>query len=113
MARRRIASTAVAKSGPLLILMGKKSERVPKENIRSSNDEFFGAADAAPSPSIDTNGQEAVGTMVDVVRALNAYLKRVLNRDRQLRSGPNDSSSMRAPPLCDGVSACCRYRIIH
>jgi hypothetical protein len=38
--------------------MGKKSEKVPKENIHASNEEFFGAAGAAPSPSIDTNGQE-------------------------------------------------------
>jgi hypothetical protein len=37
---------------------GQEVGKVPKENIRASNEEFFGAADAAPSPSIDTNGQE-------------------------------------------------------
>ena len=37
--------------------MGKKSEKLPKENIRASSEEFLGAARCS-GPSIGTNGQE-------------------------------------------------------
>jgi hypothetical protein len=47
----------VAKSDPLFILMGKKWEKVPKENMRASS-EKFSRERMLPRPSIDTNGQE-------------------------------------------------------
>jgi len=37
--------------------MGKKSEKLPKENIRASSEEFLRQR-TLPRPSIDTNGQE-------------------------------------------------------
>jgi hypothetical protein len=38
--------------------MGKKSTKLPKENIRASSEELFGDGGRCPGPSIDTNGQE-------------------------------------------------------
>jgi hypothetical protein len=38
--------------------MGNKSEKLPKENIRVSSEDFLGGGARCPGPSIDTNGQE-------------------------------------------------------
>jgi hypothetical protein len=38
--------------------MGKKSKKLPKENMRASSEEFFRGGGRCPGPSIDTNGQE-------------------------------------------------------
>ena len=57
MARWQRASAPSSEEGPLFILMGKKWEKVPKENIRASSEQFSRER-MLPRPSIDTNGQE-------------------------------------------------------
>ena len=40
--------------------MGTKSEKVPKENIRVSSEDFWWRAEAAAGSSTGTNGQEVI-----------------------------------------------------